>query len=590
VKHSKALSFLAGLAALGLAGSAFEPRASAAPAVTPKMFVDGFVPVPTSLVKTLGSLLPESVPVAGTLLSDVYDPNLVVLEPAKVTVTFVREGAGYANAFGYFTYTSDQGKITITSRQLVFPWVKGTSAGGPLTAGDTVTLRDANGVPVVFPVGTHIGFFVVANGWTGSAVAGWSPLSPTLPSSSSSGNVSTAQGVITTLDAINPEVSLGRPDVARHYVPLRFDGIPGFLDGGPFHIVGIEDLRRDRGGDNDFNDLIFLVQSSPEHAIESVSSIPVDSMSADPDGDGVKGLSDAFPHDAQRAFAVRSPPSGYQAIAFEDTYPFVGDMDYNDAILEYAYDEVLRADGKLKELMGTYHLLARGAGFDHRFGVALHGVPASVSGTLRRQCFSSAGVESDPPDLSLGELLHDDVDGGLSLRIPVFDDTRAAMKETNTASATPVAAPASCRFVAVFDAPLVASAFGAMPFDPYLEVLRDDGLHDVHLPGSLPFADRPEGLPIESGPSSFVDPHGYPWALLVPYDFRYPLERKRIDEKVGGAAPYAQFSAWRTSRGAQSTTWYQTPTVSAQKPLVSAATPETALVRSWAISAGDASP
>ena len=50
-----------------------------------------------------------------------------------------------------------------------------------------------------------------------------------------------------------------------------------------------------------------------------------------------------------------------------------------------------------------------------------------------------------------------------------------------------VAAPASCRFVAIFDAPLVASALGAMPFDPYLEVLRDDGLAHYFSRAPIPW-------------------------------------------------------------------------------------------------------
>ena len=69
----------------------------------------------------------------------------------------------------------------------------------------------------------------------------------------------------------------------------------------------------------------------------------------DPDSDGVQTTADAFPDDAQRAFVVRTPAIGWDTIAYEDSYPAVGDYDFNDA---------------------------RGASLDHVFGVGIDGVPS----------------------------------------------------------------------------------------------------------------------------------------------------------------------------------------------------------------------
>ncbi|HEY4121652.1 MAG TPA: DUF4114 domain-containing protein, partial [Byssovorax sp.] len=231
--------------------------ASNASAMDPREFIDSSLPIPADVSSTVGALLPERVAVAATLLSDAYDPNIYVNAPATVKVTFLREGAGYQNTLGYFTYSADNAGVHILSRQLVFPRVKGVSAGGPLNPGDTVTLRDQNGDVATFPAGTRIGFFLVANGWNGTGVTGWDPSAPALPSTSPADNANVASGIVTTLDVLNPENSVGRPDVARHYVSLAIDGTADFLGGAPYNVVGIEDQRRDHGSDNDFNDVMF---------------------------------------------------------------------------------------------------------------------------------------------------------------------------------------------------------------------------------------------------------------------------------------------------------------------------------------------
>ena len=167
------------------------------------------------------------VAVAATLLPDAYDPNVYVNTPATVTVSFMREGAGFQNALGYFIHSADNDGVHILLRQLVCPRVTGVSVGGPLNAGDRVTLRDQSGAVATFPARTRIGFFLVANGWNGTGVTGWNSSAPALPSTSPAANAAVASGIVTTLDVLNPENSAGRRDVARHYVSLAIDGTGG---------------------------------------------------------------------------------------------------------------------------------------------------------------------------------------------------------------------------------------------------------------------------------------------------------------------------------------------------------------------------
>ena len=163
--------------------------------ITETMFVDSKLPIPPEVTKIVGTVLPESSQVGSSYLSNTYDPNLVISETANVFLTFIHEGAGYRNSLGYFTYETDGTGVHIIDRQLVFPNASYANpnlgwGGGKLSTGDQVTLRDGAGLPRVFQPGERIGFFLVADGWTGSAVRGWNEAAPTLPSESPKDNAS----------------------------------------------------------------------------------------------------------------------------------------------------------------------------------------------------------------------------------------------------------------------------------------------------------------------------------------------------------------------------------------------------------------
>lgn len=568
-------------------------RAHATP-VGERAFVTGTVPVPASVLSFLGTTFPESSAVGSSFLSTTFDPNLLVAEAATVRVTFLWEGAGYRNSFGYFTYTMYGGKIQIVDRQLVFPNASFADpskswGGGQLDSGDTVTLPDATGAPRVFAPGTRIGFFLVANGWS-TALPWWNAAAPAVPSLDPAANAAVASGVYTTLDELNPELTASRADVSRHVAMVRVAGMAGFLGGQDFVAVGMEDLRRTAGADNDFNDVMFAVQSSPEAAILQTSLPGVSATSNDPDGDGVTGLADYFPQDPTRAFVTRLPASGYDSLVFEDLYPSIGDKDYNDAVLQYAIEQVNSAAGNVRELVITYHLAARGAGLDHAFGLVLEGVPSTATGTVQIERFGSDDTASGTGVLPLADFLRLDRDGLTTLRVDdLFPSTRQALPSpqayTNTLSSTPTVPPASVRLRLVFDSPLSALALASPPYDPFLRVKREGGDFDIHLPGRKPLPDRPTGLPVEEGSQSFVDDSGFPWAIQVPGNFRYPLEKVPVEAPVATECAYPDFGTWRSSQGKQKSGWYTNPTLTSGNR-VSAPLNEGARQRSWSVVPG----
>jgi len=93
--------------------------------------------------------------------------EIVLTEDANVYVSFVQEGAGYKNTFGYYTYDVNNPPNTIDDikgkMNIIFANASALGYGGTLEAGDRVNLGS-------FPAGTVIGYFVIANGWNGTEV------------------------------------------------------------------------------------------------------------------------------------------------------------------------------------------------------------------------------------------------------------------------------------------------------------------------------------------------------------------------------------------------------------------------------------
>ncbi|HVZ71393.1 MAG TPA: LruC domain-containing protein [Polyangia bacterium] len=544
-------------------------------------------PVPTTLRQKIGTILPEHSEVGSSFLSSAFDPNLDILQPATVKVTFISEGAGYLNTLGWFTFTNNDASIQILERGLIFPNASFADpslgwGGGNLATGDAVTIRDTNGSPKVFQPGVKVGFFLVANGWNGSSVTGWNVASHPIPNVSPALN-KVASGVFTTIDALNPEVANGHPDVSRHCAMLEVTGLNDATLPDPLYVVAFEDLMRDGSSDNDFNDVVFITEATPETAVQ-VNSVTYNASSPDPDSDGVSGLQDAFPSDPARATIQTTPPVGVRTLAFEDNYPLSGDRDYNDAVVQYAVDEVLAPNGKIKDIVGTFHLVARGAGYDHAFGVALPLATPLPTGQISIERFASDGTKSTPTTGTIASLVI--ANNGVNvLRIPdLFPSTRGALPPktglyTNTTSATAEVPPASVRFKITFDAPVTRASLGTPPYDPFLAVFHDTGRYDIHLPGKAAFADRPTGLPVEQGAKAFIDDTGAPFALEVPWNFQYPLE----GIAVGAAFP--PFATWCSSAGAQNTTWYQSPYAGSGPTRVSAPMKDASRNRAWTLQA-----
>lgn len=536
------------------------------------------VEIPEALSDIVSDLFPEKSNAGAAFISDTYSPNLVITDDCNVYVIFVWEGAGYRNSLGWFTYTeADNGDVTVEDANLIWADASFPSAG-KMAEGDLVALLDANGDEKEFKEGEKVGFFLVANGYSSSdEIDDWDASSPTLPKVTPAGNEAIDKGCYTTIDRINPEYDSATPEKARHVAMVKVAGISGFLDGEEFFLTGFEDLDRTGNSDDDFNDLMFVVTANPITGIDETSALAYEAD--DVDKDGLSGSADQYPDDGGRATITRTPNLGFNVVALEDNYPGIGDADYNDAVVAYAFEVVADSDGKVKDIQGTFHLLARGAEYDHRFGVHISGIPSTAKGTVRVERFLSDADKTTTvePSATVASLID-----SRSRRIDnLFPSTADALPKpegdwfTNTRTSEPDVVAASARFNIEFTTSVSASALGSVPYDLYFTIKHDAGESDVHLPGFSGFSDRPHWLPTESGSTSFMDDTDYPWMIEVPSSWQFPLERISIQDA------YSEFSLWRTSKGSKNTSWYLNPTSTADR----VASELTAYIpaRTWAV-------
>jgi hypothetical protein len=184
--------------------------------------------------------------------------NLVLIDTTEVWVTFMFEGAGYYNALGFYTYPTGNPPASvsnITNKAIIFANASGLGAnssandyrgGGGLALGDKVFLGE-------YPANTTIGWYVIANGWVGSV-----------------DTVGNGYNTFYSNHNLNPESDVNK----KPHNIFMWDAVIGK------YLLSFEDIRRDGGADNDFNDCVFFVTT-----IEKATGIPLPPPSGVPEVD-----------------------------------------------------------------------------------------------------------------------------------------------------------------------------------------------------------------------------------------------------------------------------------------------------------------
>lgn len=470
--------------------------------------------VSSSLLAGIRNTLPEGISVITTkpyLLSD--NTSTKIIEDANVFLTFLHEGAGYQNSMGYFVYQTNNPPTSASQIEeiLVFPNISyAQEKYGALNSGDKVQLRYKNPVTKkfsdVFPAGTSIGWVLVAEGFEKK-------------DSKKRGTVGgNDKNKFYSISSLNPEPANKE---RRHCVLLYYQQTQ-------FSIIGFEDMLTTQG-DNDYEDVLFYASANPIDAIEPPPHV------VEPPATPVDVL-------------YTTNYSG--SIAFEDIWPFTGDYDMNDVVMEYNIDQVYNQDNKIISASGYYKLVHDGAqlkdGFGFQLGVDDSKVQSLSLNTTYTDPYSL--IQRDAKGLEEGQNL---------ATIILFTNAKNVFNSSLSDRVF--------NFNIIFTAPITASQSMTPPYNSFIFTNSDlnnlSRSQEVHLPNYLPTAKADRNLFGKGHDKSdenlglyYVSDQKFPFAIHIPTSFVVPTENVRID------IFYPRFNDWVNSFGTTNTDWYNFPT------------------------------
>ena len=472
-------------------------------------------PIDAALVARINAALPENTN-ATTAHPEYFasnvSPHILLDQNADVFMTFMHEGAGYKNSLGFFdfaNFASLPADPTSLTRTIVFPNLSFPSAG-ELQTEDALQLGS-------FTAGTYIGTFLVSNGWI------------------SGSSVSESKPVIYSPKKYEP--------AAGSQIVTLYDGITGKI------VVSYEDILRP-GGDMDFNDAIFLLETNPPDLFNTDSLYQL-SEPEDDDGDGVPDDEDDYPDDGDRAFNNYYPAEGvYGTLAFEDNWPSKGDYDFNDIVIDYNFNQVTNASNEVVDIVGSFKLRASGAGFHDGFGIQF---PFDAPNYY---AFDNHGNATTYVD-----------NGTTNAVVIVFNDAFDLLLEPggdpttwiNTVETEPYVTPVDIQFTYTLGTPLDVTGLTYLP--PYNPFIYPNGnrLKEIHLPDYAPtskMAVTPHWGTSDDDSNPVTDRYfktsnNLPWAVHIVQSWDYPIELKQI------TWAYLKFAAWAESGGVEHTNWYE---------------------------------
>ncbi|TQF71945.1 LruC domain-containing protein [Pseudoalteromonas luteoviolacea] len=435
-------------------------------------------------------------------------------EEAEVFITFIHEGAGYKNSFGYFTFDPENPPTTPEEVQetIVFP----NLSYPHLTNGHRVSIG-------TFPAGTSIGFFVAANGfWYYTGVKNWQ-----IP-------------YYYSLSSLNPEPT---EDLRQHCV-LLYDEQEQEV------VIGFEDLPR-TWGDNDFNDAVFSVTASPGTAISSNNLVTMPEAN-DSDADGIADEQDEFPNNYRRSHSQYFPSAtGVSTLAYEDNWPQRGDYDMNDLVVKQRIQTTFDANNLVSGFIVHGWITARGAAYENGYGLRLMGSTPDLieSATIT---IDGQNFEKSAEEFQSNAVLQ------LWSSTQVFTQTGQSgqCSHFNTVKTCTYFEPVPFTLDVTFAESQPSLSITDMDFFIFRTADRTIEVHMADYPPTDLFDQTRFGKVDDTSDAAanryFRTADNLPWALMVSEEWHYP--REYIDVLWA----YPDYEAWVESSGEQAQNWYLT--------------------------------
>lgn len=272
----------------------------------------------------------------------------------------------------------------------------------------------------------------------------------------------------------------------------------------------------------------------------------------DADGDGCCDQDDKFPNDPTKCDEYFEPSEDtYNTVAYEDLWPYSGDYDFNDKVVDRYSTYGLDADGKVIDVVHKIYLRAGGAGYHNGFAINMPDLApsavASVTGAVNPQSYTTLNANGTEAGQSTAVVVvWEDWFDIVTWGGGAFFNTQPGFAKGTSDTVT---------IHITFASPQEVTD---MTFDPFLikNGLRNS---EVHLPwfgptdlADLSFFNTGQDASDLNGPgNNYVNSSNKPWAIYTPVQvFDYPIEKTDI------VLAHLKFAAWAASDGAQFPDWY----------------------------------
>ena len=470
--------------------------------------------IPEGLVNRLNNILVAQDNSHLAVSTKVINTNIV--KDARIKLTFLGEAAAYRNVIGYYYYNTKNPpsgeELEFQPKYVAFPncstwgWDAGITDNymPPLYPGYQIQLKyfDKNGKESdIFPAGTTIGWFMLPDAFEVG---------------SSGGN----------------KVNLMSPRHGIRYSnnEFNYDGksvcISLYDEKSKTTVNGFED-----GGDNDYRDVLFYLNSTPEEAIYDPNK-----PTTDPDEEYPPLESD--------------PLEG--TLVFEDLWPSQGDYDMNDVVLTYHTVFTTDKDNKITGIKDIFTPIHSGGVLKSAFGYQLDMDKNNIS-NVKIDNASSTAIQNSGMEVNQ--------------ELPtfmLFDDIQQAVKN---GPITVVLELKGNKTIHEISRKKLYNPFICVNTKGF-NATSKEARREIHLTNypPTPFAnlsffgrnnDKSSldkgGNPI--GPNYYVAEDNYPFAIDLPItDYQIPDESVKIDKF------YPEFSKWAKSKGVENPNWYRFPT------------------------------
>ena len=446
--------------------------------------------VDATLKSYITTYFPEGKNNVGTnLVSD--DADILIKEDANVVVNYFGGDTGAQSVFAYYCYSEnasiDEIRQAAKHACVIFPNAHKSNLGN--YSGVAVNLKyiDETGSfpeeePERIPAGTKIGFLIWNDGWRGVKA---------------NGNM-----FYSTKSLNSDKISHTAIFAAKNKAGDRVN------------VITMEDWKN---GENDYNDVAFVISSNPIAAIE-VPDVP-------------------NPGDRQGTEKY----SG--VLGFEDNWPEQGDYDLNDVVMKYQSSVDYNIDNKVLNIIDKFTLAWTGANYKNSFA---YEVPFDLSKA------SKVTVNGSETSSYSGNV------------ITLFKDAKAELGVSNVNAEDMINQNIQEKTYTVsiqFNNPTLDKSVVVAPYNPFIKVFNS--ATEVHLTDHKPTTGAnnrfPSGADISRGDvdgAYFICKDGFPFAIHV--DARLDasilnLDLKKENQRIDKT--YPKFAEWAKTRDPQIKWW-----------------------------------